>query len=380
MSSWFRTRWPRMRRRFDTRSLAAPSTHLFDLDLDTQDRETAWIRLPFLLTGLLLWSLGLLGTGGAQAETPPVVPPFTPDDEMVAWAHRVAPPRLAPSIRLKRWTQALLDPNQFGLREISQPTLDAREAFHQRRANCVSLAGLLVGLARHEGIPVIFLRVGPTLSSGRHGDISVTEGHLAAAWMDAHHPKIFDFAGVSDLPERATEPVTDLTAMALFESNRGVEAMLTGGLEEARQHLETAVQLDPALGEAWINLGVVRRRTGDLRGAREAYEVALGLDPAADAAYRNLAALLRSRGRLHEAEDLLEDSRRLLGEDALGFLRRAHRSFEAGEFEAARGFYRKALELSSQPTGAAPLTASTNPTTGRGHRVRGGPPPRPNRE
>ncbi len=232
------------------------------------------------------------------------------------------------------------------MRESHGPTLTAAEAFHQRQANCVGFALLMVALAREVEVPAFFVVIEDSGAARSRGTFIVAENHLAAAWDSGDGLRVFDFGGETIPESYRARPVTDLAAIALYHSNRGVETLLDGDLGGAVRWLRRAVDLDPGLAPAWVNLGVALRRSGDVRGARDAYEKALRIDPAAASAYDNLAALLRSRGRSQEAQEVLEVADRARSGDAFSYLRLARQSLESGDLAGARSFYRKALELS----------------------------------
>ena len=305
------------------------------------------MRLSLKLTLIaLIWMTSVPLHAEAAPDSP--TNPFEVDDELTRWAHQIAPASLTPLRRLRAISQALLDPRQIGLEEVPDHTPTAIEAFRQRQANCVGFAALFLGLAREAGVPAFFVMIEDLGTIRRRGSLRVTEGHLAAAWGPPGRLKIFDFGGESDGGSYRVHPVTDLTAIALYSSNRGVEAMLDGHDQDAARWLVRATELAPALAPAWINLGVARRRLGDLAGAETAYQRALRIDPGAAAAYRSLAALLRVRGRQGEADALLDDAARHQTDDPLSYLHLAQRSLETGDVDQARGLYNKALELSRQ--------------------------------
>jgi choline-sulfatase len=58
--------------------------------------------------------------------------------------------------------------------------------------------------------------------------------------------------------------------------------------EEARRHLEIALELDPERAPTWNNLGMALHRLGDEPGARKAWRHALELDPELESARRFL--------------------------------------------------------------------------------------------
>ncbi len=320
---------------------------------------------------LVLWSwLTVLGAfaegspalapGSYSPEAPPhlrlfeaeveATNPLAIDAATVRWARSLGSPGQAPSERLRQLSRALLHEPSTRLAEIVRPTLTAQRAFDERRANCVAYAALFVGLAREMGIPAFFVLVDSPIPGERQRDLEITEGHLAAAWGTAEHRwRIYDFGGETTLPPDRIEAVTDLTARALFASNRGVEELLEGRIPQAARWLERATRLEPGRAEAWTNLGVARRRLGHFADARRAYEEALLLDPSSETAYRNLATLLRLDGRQHEAQEILDLAEDLRHDDALGFLDLANTSLESGDLTTARGFYRRALRLSQRP-------------------------------
>ena len=57
-----------------------------------------------------------------------------------------------------------------------------------------------------------------------------------------------------------------------------------GNNDEAREHLERAVQLDRSDGEAWLHLADTQRESGDSRAARDAYQRYLELNPTGERA------------------------------------------------------------------------------------------------
>ncbi len=286
--------------------------------------------------------------GRPQPDGHELIIPFELNEELEAWATRLAAQEASPLRRLRHIARALLDPRQVGLQEDLKETPTAIEAFRSRQANCVGFALLFVGLAREADIPAFFVMVDDLGQSRSQNGLKVTEGHLAAAYGSADRLRIFDFGGESDGTAYDVSAVTDLTAIALFYSNRGVEAMLDDRNDEAVEWLRWAVSLDPALASARINFGVALRRVGDLTGAELAYQEALRIDPSAGAAYRSLAALLRLRGRHDEARNLLADAARLEAGDALSYLSMARQSLETGDVSEARSLYRKALDLARQ--------------------------------
>jgi Flp pilus assembly protein TadD len=287
-----------------------------------------------------------------------VVVPYQLTDEMRTWAHQQVPEETPAEERLQLLLTALLDPERLRIEYEARSTGTAEEVFRNRRANCLAFTSLFVGLAREVGVPVVYLDVDDVEKFEKEGDLVVVSGHVSAGFVVGSVLKILDFSQAPAAEYRHVAPISDLTAIALFHSNRGAEALRTGKNSEALEWLRKAVAIDPALGRAWINYGVALRRSGDSAGAELAYRKALESDPNALSAYQNLAALLRFKGQEKEAEDLLAVSSRLGSRNPFIYLTLGDLSFAHGRMDEARRFYRKALRLyrgSAEPYAAMGL-------------------------
>jgi tetratricopeptide (TPR) repeat protein len=136
-----------------------------------------------------------------------------------------------------------------------------------------------------------------------------------------------------------------LAAAGLYLSRDNVTA--------ARREVETSLTLMPDMVTANIMLGYVLERTGDPSGAVERYSAALALDPGNVNALRSRAnayfGLRRDREAIADLERLCE-----LGLEGDGArIRLAVAYLRLGEFEKARGHYRKALDLNLEPSDEA---------------------------
>ena len=299
----------------------------------------------------------------ARGLEPSQVPlPYELNDEMRVWVRKVVPRphQMEPMERLQLLLDALLDPRRLKLEYESHYTATAAQVFATRKANCLAFTNLFVGLAREVGVPVFFLDVDDVERYEKEGDLVVVSGHVSAGYGVGPTLKVLDFAAAPRANHRVVRQIPDLTAVALYYSNRGGELLRLGKHAEALPWLQIAVKLDPELSRAWVNLGVARRRGNDLDGAEEAYRTALETDPGAVSAYQNLALLLRLRGRLDEADELMTLSQKVVSRNPFNFLNLGDLSLSHGRLEEARRFYRKALRLhreSADPYAAMGLWA-----------------------
>ncbi len=278
-----------------------------------------------------------------------IVVPFEISEEMRLWLRETVPRAPDPADRLRRLRDSLFDKDRMKLEYTWGYTGTAVDVFEQQRANCLAFTNLFVGLARELGVDVYFLGIERVATYRKEGDLVVVSDHVAVGYGDATIDTdllIFDFSPFRDQGYRNVRQLSDLTALAMFYSNRGAEALQDDRVQDAIVWLETAVAIDPELTPAWVNLGVVLRRAGDLRGAEDAYKHALEIDPRTLSAYQNLAALLQIQGRSEEAESFLGVLKKTPSRNPYSYLSLGDISLRSGRLEEARRFYRRAVNLS----------------------------------
>jgi Flp pilus assembly protein TadD len=327
-------------------------------------RRPAWRPAPFFL----LWPLSLLCLAltaacsslapGLAAEPElvrqlrarhvdpaSVIIPWQLNDEMRSWAHKHVPDQLPTDQRLDRLLAVLMGQDGLDLTYQVGATGTAEEVFASRHANCLSFTSLFVGMARELGVDAFYLDVGDVEKFEREGTLVVESGHITAGFGSGSLLRILEFTPIGKANYRQLHRISDLTAIALFYSNRGAELLRKSQERDALVWLQKSVVIDPELARGWINLGVALRRTGDAAGAEAAYRKALESDPAAVAAYQNLAALLFAAGRAREGDELMALSGKLDIRNPFNFLSLGDVALAHGRFEEARRFYRKAERL-----------------------------------
>jgi tetratricopeptide (TPR) repeat protein len=231
---------------------------------------------------------------------------FALDDEMRAFVARHARRGLRPRQRLE---QLLLGMRNIGLFELdyaTDVTLTARETFYERRGNCLSFTILFVALAREAGLDVRFQLVEIPPSWTGDSELVILNNHINALIRTAVEPDyVVDFNVAEYKGNYATRTVSDSYAMALFYSNRGVEAMTDGRDEESLAYFRHSIDAYPDIAGPWVNLGVLYSRRGLAEHAESAYLHALSADARDRSALVNLVKLYGERG-----DDALADQYR----------------------------------------------------------------------
>lgn len=274
-----------------------------------------------------------------------VLVPFQLTDEMISWAREAVPESIPKLQQVDHLLQALIQLKGLNLEYRADFTGTAQEVFERREANCLSFTHLFVAMARALGLDPYFLEVDDIETFSREGDLVIRAGHITAAAGPAFKPKILEFSEFPASEYRQIRRISDLTAIALFYSNRGAEHLRNEEAEQAVWWLERAVVLDPLLADAWVNLGVARRWNGEEELAEASYRRALEIDPQTTAAYHNLAALYRTQGDEATVRDLLALTDRRENRNPFTYLELGDINLRRGDLEAAERFYRRAARL-----------------------------------
>ena len=164
----------------------------------------------------------------------------------------------------------------------------------------------------------------------------------------------------------SSAPATPQRSAALKTMNAGVELATKGDWTGAEAQIREAIEHDPALGEAWLNLGHVLRRQGRLEEAAKSLRSGTAVSEGAVAAelhYELGRVLLASLGdpvldhdqRSQRAKDAIKELKQVLETQprrasAWYRLARAHEFLEA-PVEADEA-YRRAIEIDPRQASA----------------------------
>ena len=138
---------------------------------------------------------------------------------------------------------------------------------------------------------------------------------------------------------------------------RAKVAQLQDNVPAARQHLATALQLNPKSADAWVARGDFARFEGVVSDARAAYREATTLAPDDARGWLGLGMIEAERENIASAREFFERALARDAKSAIGattFAERGSLETSAGDFDTARKAFDQALSI--QPDNVAMLT------------------------
>ncbi|WNZ57190.1 transglutaminase domain-containing protein [Microbulbifer sp. MKSA007] len=218
------------------------------------------------------------------------------DTEIRSYLNTLSPGSI-PDNRLQALTNAVSKRELF-FEYDANSTLSAREAFYQQRGNCLTFTLMMVAMARELGVEAFFNEVDvPPVWSQEEAETFVIYRHVN---MVSEHPsgqRIIDLNLEVYDPIYQQRTLDDITAFALYYSNKGVEFLREGDEEQAFLYLRKALQLRPERSDFWSNMGAFYSRFDHLYEAEQSYLQSLVLQEDNLVASSNLEWLYRGTGR-----------------------------------------------------------------------------------
>ncbi|MEO1081313.1 MAG: tetratricopeptide repeat protein [Pseudomonadota bacterium] len=252
-------------------------------------------------------------------------------------------------------------------------TAPIEELADSGRINCFSFSNMFVAAARYTDIPAQFQLVDSppqwdfkeeTWVVSQHINVSglvyremterekelfISQQKQTGTRIFRSPPRRVRRTYVVDLnPEIAEDAyrsrtISDGAARALFHSNRSVEAMMAGNIEEAMTHGRAAIAADERSPTAWNNFGVLLARQDKLEDAKQAYRTALALDPDGEIGASNLERIYRRTGDTEKAEAMTKRIYRNRMKNPYYHYAMGERSVEDGDLESAVEHFKEAI-------------------------------------
>ena len=208
----------------------------------------------------------------------------------------------------------LFNDENIALSYDGNANVTAKQAYHNKSANCMSLTILAYALADEAGMNISFQDVDVPEYWVRNGQYSLLTGHVnllveesedinkRVLWGEIATRIDFDpFVAKKNFPSHTIEKHT---LLAMFYNNKGAEEMLNGNYPLAYQYLKMATITDNQFSSAWGNLGVLYKLSGHYAMAESAYNHAITLNNKNLTSLGNLALLLNKQERYSEAKPI----------------------------------------------------------------------------
>lgn len=288
----------------------------------------------------------------APALSQPLVPlagPFEAPEEMREFVRRTT---LFHS-GMKEKVQALLratflpvEDGGLGMVYDNSRTRTVREVWEERRANCLGLTAYFVSACRVMGFDANFAEA-PGVSQWRKvGGFIRHEKHMVAT-LDNKPTGVMVMDFAPDLRKNFYNviPLGEAKALAMFHSNRAVERLDAGNVDEAFEEAKAGIAASPLVGVAWNVLGVLHRVKDDPAASEVAFRKALEVDPSEAAACGNLETLYKTQGRLEEAETWRNLAIQLRARDPYFHAFLAREAMDRGDLKLARKEVNTALKI-----------------------------------
>lgn len=237
---------------------------------------------------------------------------FMLDNEMIAMVEQKLRRSYSPKKKAKLLLEQIFSQDNIALSYLSDANVNAREAYHNQTANCMSLTIMAYALAKEAGLLVAFQQVEIPEYWVRNGQYNLLTGHVNLLIKTKENHRNITIYGTDTLEidfdpyvmkESFTKKIIEKnTVLAMFYNNKGGQALIDKNYPVAYQYFKAATKVDTSFSAAWGNLAVLYKLTRNEQMAEATYRHAIALKQNNYTALANLAILLRKNKSIEEAQ------------------------------------------------------------------------------
>jgi Tfp pilus assembly protein PilF len=234
----------------------------------------------------------------ARAEGLRLEDPLAIDPDILAGVEKAVGRIGSPAERMHGLVMYLTERGYMNFQYTPGRSLTARQAYRERRGDCMAYAVLFVALSRHLGLATYFVHVTDVRNYYEHGGWFFVSSHVAVGHDRGPTATVVDFTReITDWKLALYESIDDGEALALFHNNAAVDAMTAGRTAEAERLLRFLLAREPGVAELYNNLGVLLNRTGRAAEAMAVLDRGLERFPRYEPLYTNAIRAARAAGR-----------------------------------------------------------------------------------
>jgi tetratricopeptide (TPR) repeat protein len=277
--------------------------------------------------------------------------PLALDPEIVAEAERMVNPAGSGHEKLRLLVRYLNDSGRMNFQYTPHRSLTAREAFHERRGDCMAYTNLFVALARKLGVPAYFVHVSQVRNYYERAGWFFVSSHVAVGHSYGPNALVYDFnKELSDWQLAIYESIDDDAALALHYNNVAVDAMMAGRRAEAERLFTFLLAQRPDVPELYNNLGVLYNRAGRHDDALAVLRRGMARFPQYAPLYTNGLLAARGAGKHDLANEFERRGQELESTDPYFLFARAVTLYQKSHYEqAARQFERASSKKPDSP-------------------------------
>jgi tetratricopeptide (TPR) repeat protein len=280
----------------------------------------------------------------ARAEGLNLENPLEIDNAMKVAVEKAVGLHYPPADRLRYLARFLNESGYVNFEYMENQSLTAKQAFRQRRGDCMAYTNLFMTLARHLGIDAYFVHVREVQNFYERGGAFFVSSHVAVGYGHGPAAEVIDFAKeISDWKLALYSAISDDAALALYYNNVAVEHMVNGRNREAERLFRFWLDRQPEVAEIYNNLGVLLNRRKRYDEALRILSEGIRRFPTYEPLFTNGLTAARGAGRLDLARDLERRGQEIEHSDPFFLFARGLHFYRDGRYAEAAPLFEQAL-------------------------------------
>jgi len=280
---------------------------------------------------------------------------FMLDAEMVALVNDKLKSSYSQEKKAKVLLHHIFSQDNIALSYTSNANVIAKDVFHNKTANCLSLTIMAYALAKEANLNVAFQQVEVPEYWVRNGKYNLLTGHINLLIKTKNNFDKIKVYGANNL-EVDFDPyvrkesfskriISKNEVLAMFYNNKGGQALVSGNYAVAYQYFKKATQVNQTFSSAWGNLAVLYKLTNNDKVAENTYRYAIALKQDNYTALANLAILLRKKGAVSEAKTIEHKLQAKRNKNPYYHAVLADEDYFQHNYKQAISHYKKAIKL-----------------------------------